>query len=78
MCDDCRLIDGAVFSISDGKVNIYNDSIGFDLTDDGIVTIYSGNYELLEIDTDFGEYVVRNDKKKVKKVKWRLIIKLNR
>lgn len=108
VCDNCRLIDGAVFSISDGKVNICNDSIVFDLTDDGIITIPSGNYELLEIDTncgdfkidlpncffkevklesdcgdidvntnyntisfdtDCGEYVVRNDKKKAKKSK---------
>ena len=58
VCDNGKLIDGIIFSVNNGKANIYNDSIVIELTDDGNVTIPSGNYELLEIETDCGDFKI--------------------
>ena len=58
VCDNGTLIDGIIFSVSNGKVNIYSDSIVVELTDDGNITIPSGNYELLQIETDCGDFKI--------------------
>lgn len=58
VCDNGKLIDGIIFSVSNGKVNIYSDSIIVELTDDGNVTIPPGNYELLQIETDCGDFKI--------------------
>ena len=58
VCDNGKLIDGIIFSVSNGKVNIYSDSIVVELTDDGNITIPSGNYELLQIETNCGDFKI--------------------
>ena len=57
-CDDGHLINGNILSVEQGSVRMDSKSINIVLNDDGKITIPTGNYELLLIDTDCGDFVI--------------------
>ena len=57
-CDDCHLTNGNGLNVDYGSINVNNEIIKIVLNDDGKIMIPSGNYELLSIKTDCGDFVI--------------------
>ena len=55
-CDDGHLVNGNSLSVEQGSINMIGPIIRIVLKDDGKIIIPAGNYDLLSIDTDCGEY----------------------
>ena len=57
-CDDGHLVNGNSLSVEQGSINMIGPIIRIVLNDDGKIIIQAGNYELLSIDTDCGDFVI--------------------
>ena len=57
-CDDGYIISGNGLCVEHGAINITGYTANIVLNDDGKITIPTGNYELLLIDTDCGDFVI--------------------
>lgn len=57
-CDDGYIISGNGLCVEQGSINIIGYTANIVLNDDGKITIPTGNYELLSIDTDCGDFVI--------------------
>lgn len=57
-CDDGYIISGNSLFVEQGSKNVTGDVVNIVLNDDGKITIPTGNYELLSIETDCGDFVI--------------------
>ena len=57
-CDDGHLVNGNSLSVEQGSINMIGPIIRIVLNDDGKIIIPAGNYDLLSIDTDCGDFVI--------------------
>ena len=57
-CDDGYIISGNGLCVEHGSINVTGDVVNIVLNDDGKITIPTGNYGLLSIDTDCGDFVI--------------------
>ena len=56
--DDGYIISGNGLCVEHGSINVTGDVVNIVLNDDGKITIPTGIYELLSIETDCGDFVI--------------------
>lgn len=57
-CDDGYLTNGNELNVEEGSIKIINETIKIVLNEDGKIIIPPGNYELLSIQTDCGDFII--------------------
>ena len=57
-CDYGYIRSGNSLFVEQGSKNVTGDVVNIVLNDDGKITIPTGNYELLSIETDCGDFVI--------------------
>ena len=57
-CDDGYIISGNGLCVEYGSINVTGNVANIVLNDDGKITIPTGNYELLSIETDCGDFEI--------------------
>ena len=56
--DDVEILEGNKFTVTHGNMFTSNEIVTFKIKDDSTVTIPIGNYDLLEIETECGDFKI--------------------